>query len=109
MNIHIDTNNGYKCYTSDSTGTMLAYEASFFDNKCETFIEGYRCIPTGETWIREDGEVFTGEMICPWVDYSVLEKAQYEYEHELLEQLKTQNAEYETALTEIEQALEVNK
>lgn len=109
MNIYIDTNNDYKCYTTDSTGTMLAYETSFFDEKCTQFIEGYRCVPSGEIWTQEDGEVFTGEMISPWVDFESLWNAQVAYEHELLTQLKAQNAEYESALTEIEQALGVNE
>lgn len=104
MQIYIDINNNYKCYSTNSDNILLPYETNFFDDKCDTFIEGYQCIPIGYEWIRDDGEIFIGEMIAPLVDYIELEKAQLKYENE---QLKIQNSEYESALTEIEQALGV--
>ena len=72
---------------------MTAVETSFFDSKCDAFVEGYRFVPSGESWTREDGVTFTGEMIAPWKPYAELDNAQREYERQLL-------AEYENALAE---------
>ena len=81
MKIYIDSD--FKCHTMDD-GTMTAVETSFFDGKCNTFIEGYRYIPSGESWTRSDGEVFAGEMIAPWKNYAELDSAQREYERALI-------------------------
>lgn len=96
MKVYIDSD--YKCHVKND-GTMREIETNFFDNKCETFIEGYRYVPAGETWVREDGEKFSGIMVVPWINYTELALAQAEYEHNLLLQ-------YEATLTEIETALE---
>jgi hypothetical protein len=77
--IYIDSD--FKCHTFND-GTMTAAETSFFDGKCDDFIKGYRFVPDGESWTREDGVVFHGEMIAPWKDYSELDAAQREYERE---------------------------
>ena len=69
MTIYID--NDYKCHLSDD-GTRRAFDVPFFDGKCAEFIEGYRYVPSGETWTRADGEVFTGEMIAPLRGYNEL-------------------------------------
>lgn len=79
--IYIDFD--FKCHIAND-GTMTAVETDFFDGKCDTFIEGYRFVPEGESWTREDGEVFSGEMIAPWVDFAELGAAQREYEREKL-------------------------
>ena len=79
---------------------MTAVETAAFDGKCDAYIEGYRFVPGGKTWVREDGAVFTGEMIAPWKPWQELEEAQREYERQLV-------AEYEAALQEIEEALGV--
>ena len=81
MKIYIDSE--FKCHVTDD-GTMTAVEVPFFDGKCDAFIEGYRFVPAGESWEREDGEIFEGEMITPWKDYSELDAAQREYEREKL-------------------------
>ena len=73
MTIYIDSD--YKCYVS-ADGTMQAEETTFFDGKCKPFIEGFFFVPDGETWTREDGVVFTGEMVAPWKDYATLAAAQ---------------------------------
>lgn len=86
--IYID--NEFKCHLTDD-GTGKALETDFFNGKCETFVEGYRFIPEGESWTRADGKVFHGEMIAPWKPYEELDKAQREYEKQLL-------AEYAEAL-----------
>lgn len=77
MLIYIDRD--YKCHV-ENDGTMREFDVPFFDNKCDGFIRGYRYIPAGETWTREDGEIFNGEMISPWKDYAGLYIAQLEYE-----------------------------
>ena len=97
MAIYIDSD--YKCYTSEADGRR-AVETSFFDGKCPEWIESFRFVPTGESWTREDGEEFRGEMTAPWKDLSEAYAAQTAY-------LERQNAQYEEALTEIEAALGV--
>ena len=69
MTIYID--NDYKCHLSDDS-TRRAFDVPFFDGKCTEFIEGYRYVPSGETWTRADGEVFAGEMIAPLRGYNEL-------------------------------------
>ena len=79
--IYIDSD--YECHVTND-GTMREVETNAFDGKCDAFIEGYRFVPSGESWTRSDGEVFQGEMICPWKDYSEPDNAQREYERQLL-------------------------
>nr|DAZ45379.1 MAG TPA: hypothetical protein [Caudoviricetes sp.] len=105
MMIYIDSE--FKCHVSDD-GTMTAVKTDAFDGKCDTYIEGYRFIPIGQTWTRADGVVFAGEMIAPWKPWQELDAAQREYEREQYQALAAQNAEYEAALSEIETALGVN-
>lgn len=97
MKVYIDSN--FKCHVSLGEG-LTEVEASFFDNKCNEFVEGYRFVPSGSVWTREDGVEFVGEMISPWKDYNELAMAQLAY-------LTAQNSQYENALSEIETALEV--
>lgn len=84
MKIYIDSE--CRCHVDNPDGAfreVILSEAAlnFFANKCDAFIEGYRLKPDGETWVREDGEVFSGgEMITPWKDYNELDAAQREYE-----------------------------
>lgn len=98
MKIYIDTD--FKCHVADD-GTMTAVETDAFDGKCDAYIEGYRFVLSGETWTRDDGVEFAGEMISPWRPWTELDAAQREYERE-------QIAQYESALTEIEAALGVD-
>ena len=86
MKICIDAER--KCHAS---GDGSGVEVAFFDGKCEAFLEGYRYIPQGETWTREDGKVFRGEMVAPWKPYAQLDRLQREHERRLL-------AEYAQAL-----------
>lgn len=97
MTIYID--NDYKCYVSDAEGRR-AVETEVFAGKCEEWIESFRYVPEGETWTREDGEEFRGEMVTPWKDLSEAYAAQAGY-------LAQQNRQYEAALTAIENTLEV--
>ena len=104
MTIYIDTD--YKCHTAPVDG-LTAVETTSFDGKCATYIEGYRFVPDGASWTRSDGEVFTGEMVAPWKPWDELDAAQREYERAQYAAVTAQNAEYESALSEIETALGV--
>lgn len=89
MNIYVDSE--WRCHTTNPDGifreVVLSENAkTFFSNKCTAFIEGYRLKPEGETWVREDGKVFSGgEMITPWKPYDELDAAQTQYEADLAE------------------------
>lgn len=74
---------GYKCHTSNPDGIYRAIDKDLFEGKCDIFIEGYMYVPSGETWMREDGTVFHGEMFAPWIGYDLLEAAQNQYEADL--------------------------
>lgn len=95
MKFYID--NEFKCHV-ENDGTMREFEANCFDGKCETYIEGFRYVPEGETWIREDGEVFYGEMIAPWRDYDLLATAQSLYEETLVDKERITALEEENAM-----------
>ena len=84
--VYIDPNE-FKCHPADD-GTRIAYETSFFDEKCDAFIEGFRIVPDGYSWTRSDGYVFKGPMISAWKDYAELDNAQREYERQLLKELQ---------------------
>ena len=73
MTIYIDSD--YKCHTSSGDG-FTPVETDAFDGKCRQFIEGYRFVPSGAIWTREDGQVFHGEMVAPWRDYAILSEFQ---------------------------------
>lgn len=103
MTIYID--NDYKCHVADD-GTMRAVETDFFNGKCAEFIEGYRFVPSGETWIRSDGQMFTGEMIASFREYSHIAEIQAAVDRAQAQAQQTID-EYEQALTEIEKALGV--
>ena len=77
--IYLDSD--YKCHLLNDG--MTSIETDAFDGKCQTFIEGYRFVPSGRSWTREDGKVFVGEMVSPWKSYFELDAAQREYEKEL--------------------------
>lgn len=62
----------FKCHTSND-GTMTAVETDFFDNKCDTFVEGFCCEP------RENSMA-----IYSWKPYYELDNAQREYERALI-------------------------
>lgn len=98
MTIYID--NDYKCHAS-AAGGRREIETDYFDGKCPEWIESYRYVPAGETWVRGDGVMFIGEMVSPWRDLTDAYAAQAAY-------LSEQTAQYEAALSEIESALEVS-
>lgn len=102
MKIYIDTNDGFKCYPTN-TGDLLEYEEPFFDGKCPEFIGSYRCKPVGYRWVSENGEFIRADckLLAPWKDLSEAFAAQAAY-------VTAQNTQYENALSEIEAALGVN-
>lgn len=81
MKIYIDAD--CKCYT-EYDGEMREVHTDLFRGKCKEFIEGYRFVPDDQTWTREDGATFAGEMAFPWKSYSELDAAQRQYERESL-------------------------
>ena len=89
MIIYIDAD--YKCHT-EAGEDRTEVETQFFDNKCKVFIEGYRFLPSGERWTREDGEIFEGMSVFPWKDSQILELAQSAYEESLAEMQDMQAA-----------------
>lgn len=82
MTIHIDTD--FKCHVTDD-GTMTTIETDAFDGKCQKYVEGYRFVPAGQTWTREDGVAFQGEMIAPHTDCAILAAYQEQYEESAAE------------------------
>ena len=90
MLIYIDQY--FKCHINND-GTMTPIDTRFFDGKCDAYIEGYRFIPDGCSWTREDGEIFHGEMVAPWKPWRELDNAQRQYEREQLESVRIENEE----------------
>lgn len=86
MKIYIDSE--CRCHINNPDGTFREVETNAFDGKCDAFIEGYRYIPSGESWTRSDGVVFTGEMIAPWKDYALLDAAQRLHELALIADMR---------------------
>lgn len=87
--IYIDSD--FRCSVTKTETFVQSIETDFFDGKCDAYIEGFRFVPEGETWVREDGVVFSGEMVSPWKPYAELERAQIAYEKD----------QYEAAIDEL--------
>ena len=79
--IHIDSD--FKCHIHGGEG-LTAVETGLFDGLCDEMIECFRFVPVGKVWTREDGKTFNGEMKSPWRSLGEAEKAQREYERQLL-------------------------
>ena len=97
MKIYIDSE--YKCHAAPGDG-LTAVETDFFDGKAPGFIEGYRFVPEGQSWVREDGAVFAGEMVSPWKDWEALDEIQRAYEREIAAKYTTAMQELDTAYQE---------
>lgn len=95
MKLYLDTD--FKCHV-ENDDTMREIETDFFNGKCKRWIESYRFVPQGETWTRVDGEVFSGEMIAPWID---LNKGAYAAQETYEETLKEINSAYEEGVNGI--------
>lgn len=99
MKVYIDSE--FKCHVSPGEG-LTEVEVSFFDNKCNEFVEGYRYIPSGSVWTREDGVEFAGEMVSPWKDYNELAMAQLTYMTVQYSKAQSDIAELDSALLDAE-------
>ena len=95
MTIYIDDD--YKCYVSAADGRR-SIKTNAFDGKCPEWIECYRFVPNGETWTREDSEVFNGEMTAPWKDLGNAYAAQAAYVEQQLSTAQAQAADMQAAL-----------
>ena len=76
----IYTDEECKCHTANTDGTFQEFDVPYFDNKCQSFIEGHRYCPEGGSYTREDGEIFRGGCVVPWKLYDRLDAAQAQYE-----------------------------
>ena len=99
MKVYIDSE--FKCHVSPGEG-LTEVEVSFFDNKCNEFVEGYRYIPSGSVWTRDDGVEFAGEMVSPWKDYNELAMAQLAYLTVRYSKAQSDIAELDSALLDAE-------
>jgi hypothetical protein len=86
MIIYIDAE--FKCHV-ENDGTMTPVETDFFDGMSAEYIEGFRYIPEGHIWVRDDGIEFVGEMIAPHKDYVELLGKQLAYEQEQRKDMQT--------------------
>jgi hypothetical protein len=79
MVFYID--NDYKIHLTnpDNIYEEVTYDGDFFNDKCDEFIEGFRFVPYGHTWVRWDQVEFPGQMISPWIDAVYLDHIQAEY------------------------------
>ncbi len=70
----------------NEAGTLTPWSDAdgFFAGKCAAFILGYRVVPDGETWTREDGREFAGLMIAPAENPAVLQAAQAEADRQTI-------------------------
>lgn len=84
--IYIDSE--FKCHVTNPDGNFKEINTNFFNDKCDTFIEGYRFVPAGETWTRDDCVIFNGEMISPFKPYDELASAQQAYEKQLINEYR---------------------
>lgn len=89
-------NADFQCFTAEKADTVQSVETSVFDGKCNAYIEGYRFVPQGQQWTRNDGVVFEGEMAAPFKDYTYLEMVQ-----SLYEQLATDITDTQLAVAEL--------
>lgn len=96
--IYIDGD--FKCHTVKEDG-FISVETSFFDGKCDAFIDGYRFVPAGKAWTRNDGVVFAGEMAFPWKPYAALDAAQREYERQQYNEARAAYMALESGLNSI--------
>lgn len=85
MLIYIDSD--FKCYTEEAEG-LTAVETDFFNGRCKAYIEGFRFVPKGCEWVREDGEVFRGEMVAAFKDYSELAMVQLDADNATIKDMQ---------------------
>ena len=67
MTIYLDDD--FVCHVFNN-GSMREVETDVFDGKSKAFIEGYRFVPMGETWINPNGVECKGIMVAPIKSYT---------------------------------------
>ena len=78
MIVYIDSD--YRCHIeNDGTMRPVEIETEVYGDKCKAYIEGFRYVPEGESWISPNGTEFSG-MFAPAVSYDLLLSAQAQYE-----------------------------
>ena len=82
MTVYIDSE--FICHPESSDG-LIAIEEEFFDGKCPNFISGFRVVPEGHSWTRNDGMIFNGPMRTTIIDYNILKAYQDQYDETLAE------------------------
>ena len=90
MKIYLDES--FRCHLSPGEGLTEA-ETDLFEGKAPEAVAGYRFIPAGKSWVREDGRVFRGEMAAPWKPWAELDSIQRAYERARNEELTAAMAE----------------
>ena len=103
MKIYIDSD--FKCHAAPGEG-LREVETGFFEGMPDAYIEGYRFVPYGETWVRktptydmnheivgESETEFTGEMVSPWKPWAELDDILREHERQQARELTAQNTE----------------
>ncbi|MFH1511975.1 MAG: hypothetical protein ABIG45_01340 [Bacillota bacterium] len=96
----------YKAHAQQNeAGTLTPWADAdgFFAGKCAAFIAGYRVVPEGETWTREDGAEFAGLMITPVENPAILQAAQAEADGQTIADLDAEVVEltYQNILLEL--------
>ena len=79
MKIYLDSD--FRCHLQPGEN-RTEIETSMLDGYAPAVIEGYRFIPAGQNWTREDGETFAGETAAPWMDARELDTIQRTYERQ---------------------------
>lgn len=102
--LYLDEN--YRAHTQQDDGeTRMPWNdaAGVFAGKSADYIGGYRVVPEGATWTREDGTAFPGLMIAPAVNPSVLLAAQAEADKAAIAELDAAVVDltYQMILTEM--------
>ena len=98
MKIYIDSD--YYCHITDPNGIYREVETNIFIGKCDTYVEGFRYIPIGESWISPEGVEIHGGYVAPWKHYDGLDAIQREYEQQLLNELQNEKQELNTSYNE---------
>lgn len=101
--IYLDEN--YRAHAQnneDGTFAPWADAGGYFAGKYAAFTEGYRVVPEGQTWTREDGAAFAGLMIAPVENPASLQAAQADADRETIAQLDSAVVElaYQNVLLE---------
>lgn len=93
--VYLDSD--FKCHLAND-GTMIEYKTDFFDDMNDNIIQYYRIIPEGKTWVRKDGQTFSGLIIATWGTSERIAQLNQQNMQTELSQLKEQIADMESAL-----------